>query len=336
VWRPVAANDRRVDRFRADLEALTGSPPSTDRRLALAVSGGPDSTAMLLLAAAAYPGLVAAATVDHRLRVDAAAEAQQVAALCARLAVPHDTLVIAWEQVPTADIQAAARERRYAALAHWARGRGCAWLAVAHHLDDQAETLLMRLARGSGVGGAAGARPLRALAADHRDAGPVHLIRPLLGWRRKELVTVVEEAGLVAVDDPTNRDLRHDRTRARRALEDVPWLSPERLAAAAAHFGEADEALEWVGRMLWPERAEVGDGAIWLDPTGLPRELQRRMLTQAIDVLATGRTVPGPKLVRVLDALLAGRVATIAGIKCTPGARWRLIPAPPRRTVDCH
>src|SRR5579862_6152007 len=166
VWRPIAANDPRVGRFRADLEALTGTPPTLAARLGVAVSGGPDSTALLLLAAAAYPGMVAAATVDHRLRPESAAEAKQVAAISAWLGVPHETLVLEWDVPPRANLQSRARERRYEALSRWSARHGCAWLAVAHHVDDQAETLLMRLARGSGVRGAAGVRPVRAIAAD--------------------------------------------------------------------------------------------------------------------------------------------------------------------------
>jgi tRNA(Ile)-lysidine synthase len=333
VWRPIAANDPRVGRFRADLEALTGTPPTSTARLGVAVSGVPDSTALLLLAAAAYPGQVAAATVDHRLRPESASEARMVAAICARLGVPHDTLVVDWDVPPRANLQSAARTQRYRALSRWAAGRDCGWLAVAHHLDDQAETLLMRLARGSGVRGAAGVRPTRLLAADGAEGRPVRLIRPLLGWRRTDLVALVDDAGIAAIDDPANRDRRHDRTGVRRTLATTPWLVPQRLAAAAAHFADAEEALDWVARRLWAERAGIGDdGVVWLDAGDLPRELQRRLLGQAITLLAKADDVPGPKLARVLDSLGEGRVATIAGVRCSPGERWRFAPAPARRS----
>ncbi len=332
MWRPIAANDPRVGRFRTDLEALTGTPPTPAARLGVAVSGGPDSTALLLLAAAAYPGMVAAATVDHRLRPESAIEAEQVAAICAGLGVPHDTLVLAWDVPPRANLQSLARERRYAALSRWSASHDCCWLAVAHHVDDQAETLLMRLARGSGVRGAAGVRPARILAADDGAGRLVHLIRPLLGWRRADLVALVDEAGITAIDDPANRDDRHDRSRVRRTLANTPWLAPERLAAAAAHFAEADVALDWVASTLWADRAEIGEGVLSLAVADLPRELQRRLLAQAIGLLSKAGEAPGPKLVRVLDSLLAGRVATIAGIRCSPGPRWRLALAPARRS----
>src|ERR1044071_7669487 len=130
--------EEQVARFRADLEALTGGPPE---RLGVAVSGGPDSLALLLLAHAAYPGRVHAATVDHGLRPESAAEAAFVAGLCGARDIPHATLRA--EMQERSNIQAAARARRYALLTQWLGGIGAQFLATAHHLDDQAETLLM-------------------------------------------------------------------------------------------------------------------------------------------------------------------------------------------------
>ncbi|WP_339501760.1 tRNA lysidine(34) synthetase TilS, partial [Pseudomonas canadensis] len=125
--------------------------------IALAVSGGPDSMAMLALAAAAFPGQVHAATVDHRLRAAAAAEARMVAAWCANAGVPHTTLVVA-EPIGPGSVQARARAVRYELLLPWAAEIGASCLATAHHADDQAETFLMRAALGSGVAGLAGIR----------------------------------------------------------------------------------------------------------------------------------------------------------------------------------
>lgn len=286
---------------------------------------------MLLLAAAAYPGGVAAATVDHRLRAESAGEAAQVASLCAALGVPHETLSLDWPAPPRANLQAVARERRYRALSGWGARAECAWLAVAHHLDDQAETLLMRLARGSGVGGAAGARPMRPLG--DGEAGAVQLVRPLLGWRRDELAAMVGEAGVSAVDDPANRDPRHDRSRVRQALADLPWLAPERLAAAAAHFADAEEALAWIADGLWSERAESrADGTVRLDVDRLPGELQRRLTARAIATVGDAVEPPGPKLARLLETLRAGGIATLSGVRCVPGPVWRFSPAPARRS----
>ena len=303
-------------RFAADLAELTPSG-----RLGLAVSGGPDSLALLLLTAAARPGAVEAATVDHGLRSESASEAALVADVCARLGVPHVILPV--NVASGASLQAQARGARYAALADWAAARGLAALATAHHLDDQAETVLMRLARGSGLGGLAGVRPKRPL-------GPVVLIRPLLRWRKSELVRIVEEAGLNAVDDPANRDERHDRTRARQLLAETKWLEPGRLAASAEHLAEAEAGLVFAAVRLFAERAMVDPEAVTIDANGLPRELQRRLLLLAMDHL--GDPAPrGADLDRALASLAAGKTCSLGLLKMEGGALWRLTLAPPRR-----
>jgi tRNA(Ile)-lysidine synthetase-like protein len=179
-------------RFAADL-----GPLAPAGRIGIAVSGGPDSLALLVLAAAARPGEVEAVTVDHRLRPASRNEAEGVAAICAAIAVPHIILSARWTDPPTANVQARARDERYALLARWATDRRLAAVATAHHADDQAETLLMRLARGSGVSGLAGVRPSRTLSPG------VALIRPLLGWRKLELEAIA--AAAVAHRSPARR-----------------------------------------------------------------------------------------------------------------------------------
>ncbi len=158
----------RIDRFTHAVARLV-DPPTVDRPLALAVSGGPDSMAMLALATAAFPGSIVAATVDHGLRADAADEAAMVAQWCAAHAVPHTTLTA--DRPPAgASLQAQARHLRYALLGDWAIRIGATALATAHHADDQAETFLMRAARASGPAGLAGIRPLWAFDAAQWDA----------------------------------------------------------------------------------------------------------------------------------------------------------------------
>ncbi|MGN7159195.1 tRNA lysidine(34) synthetase TilS [Sphingomonas sp. SAFR-052] len=146
-----------VTRFTADLHALAATPtPATP--LALAVSGGPDSMAMLALAASAFPAAILAATVDHRLRAASADEAAMVAGWCHANRIPHT--VLSPDKPPAgASIQAQARHLRYTLLADWALAANAVALATAHHTDDQAETFLMRAARGSGPAGLAGIRP---------------------------------------------------------------------------------------------------------------------------------------------------------------------------------
>ena len=288
------------------------------------MSGGPDSLALLLLSAAARPGLVEAATVDHALRPESRAEAEMVAALCERIAVSHEILTLDWPRTPDRNLQARAREARYHVLGTWALKRGLSVVATAHHLDDQAETLLMRLARGAGVGGLGATRARRPLVKG------VKLVRPLLGWRKAELAALVADAGIKPVDDPSNYDPRHDRVRMREWLKRAEWANPERLAASAAWLNEADEALDWALAPLAEERVTRDGDAVVIDPTGIPRELQRRLLLAAF-VEMGGPSPRGPELARALDRLRKGGVTTLAGLKLEGGATWRLQPAPPRR-----
>ena len=309
-----------VARFAADLDALA----ARGSKVGVAVSGGPDSLALLLLAAAARPGLVEAATVDHALRPESRSEAEMVAALCKRIGVRHEILTLDWPRVPNRNLQARAREARYQMLGDWALKRRLKAVATAHHLDDQAETLLMRLARGAGVGGLGATRAKRPLVKG------VKLVRPLLAWRKAELAALVAQAGVEAVDDPSNRDPRHDRVRMREWLRRAEWANPERLAASAAWLNEADEALDWALAPLAEERITRDGSAVVVDPSGIPRELQRRLLLAAFAEI--GEPSPrGPELARALDKLRHGGTTTLARLKLEGGATWRLKHAPPRR-----
>ena len=309
-----------TQRFAAGLDALI----APEAKVGVAVSGGPDSLGLLLLAAAARPGLVEAATVDHRLRDESRAEAELVAGICERAGVPHAILTLDWRSEPRSNLQARARDARYEVLGDWALDRGLAAVATAHHADDQAETLLMRLARGAGLGGLGSVRPRRPL------VKAVDLVRPLLGWRKAELVAVVEATGIQPVDDPSNRDPRHDRVRMREWLKRADWADPERLAASAAWLNEADEALEWALAQLAEERIERAGETLVVDPSGVPRELQRRLLLAAFAELGAQKP-RGPELGRALEALRKGRAATLGGLKLEGGRTWRLRAAPPRR-----
>jgi len=307
-----------VARFEADLAPLAG--PSA--RLGIAVSGGPDSLALLLLAAAARPGRVEAATVDHQLRQSSGDEATFVAGICKRLGVPHRTLQV--QIGGGASLQAKARSARYAALGEWAIERGLDAVATGHQVDDQAETLLMRMARGAGLGGLVGVRHSRPL-----EAG-ITLIRPLLGWRRAELGKIVAAAGITPIDDPANRDPRHDRSRFRGMLAEADWADAERLAASARWLADADAALEWALAPLLETRLVKTDGQVTIDAEGLPREMQRRLLLAGFERMGVHRP-RGPELDRARKALRAGKAVTLAGLKLDPGPPWRLSVSPARR-----
>lgn len=308
-----------TQRFAADLDALV----EPGARIGVAVSGGADSVALLLLAAAARPGLVEAASVDHRVRPENRSEAEQVASLCERLAIPHRILT-ADSEPPSSNLQAWARDLRYRLLGAWAQERNLDALATGHHCDDQAETLLMRLARGSGIGGLGGIQRSRPL------SGRIQLIRPLLDWRRSTLRKLVADAGITPVDDPSNRDERFDRSQVRALLQSAEWIDPQRLSVVASYAIEADQALDWLAGREFAGRVREEGPTILVEPGDLPRELRRRLLLLAIARLG-GEEPPGPKLAAALERLEEGAVTTLAGLKMEGGTVWRLSPAPARR-----
>ncbi|WP_419827521.1 tRNA lysidine(34) synthetase TilS [Sphingomonas sp.] len=307
-----------VRRFSDELSSLgyEGGP------VAVAVSGGPDSTALLLLAAAAAGGMIEAATVDHGLRPGSAAEAAQVSRLCGRLGVRHATLSVTIPKM-RGGLQAGARMARYSALQEWCKTR---WLLVAHHRDDVAETLLMRLARGSGVHGLARMRQRWRYEPDD-----ITVLRPLLAWSKADLLGICARAGIETIRDPSNMDERFDRTAARSVLAKAPWLDPKRLYRSATNLAEAEIALEWLAERCWGERAVVhgGEGEIEIDAVGLPHETKRRLVERVM------RRFAGHDPDRQVETLIAmlerGEYAMLGDVQAIPGRVWRFRRAPPRR-----
>ena len=278
--------------------------------LLLAVSGGPDSTALLLLASRWAKSLkqkpkLVAATVDHGLRKESKREAADVARLAKKLGVPHR--VLKWTGVkPKSGIQQSARRARYALLIEAARRVGAAHIVTAHTLDDQAETVLMRMARGSGIGGLAG------MARRSRLDGLV-LVRPFLDIPKVRLVATLKAAKISYAEDPSNIDPKYTRARLRPLMASLvsEGLDARRLAVLAARLRRADVALEAeaerVLATLPAGMAEQG-GAITLPAasfTRLPSEIALRVLGRVIAKRAT----EGPVELGKLEALLAAVVA---------------------------
>lgn len=321
-----AAIDRTPDpaltaRFADHLARLWPEGESEAARLGLAVSGGADSLALLLLAAAALPGRVEAATVDHGLRPESATEAAQVAAVCAARGIAHETLAI---RVPEGNLQDRARAARYAALGAWCARRGLAALATGHQRDDQAETLAMRLNRGSGLAGLAGVRG-RALV----PGTAVPLLRPLLGWSRAELGALVRDAGLAPAQDPSNEDSQFERVRIRRALADADWLDAGGWARSAALLGEAEAYLSRALDAAWSARvAPAGDG-LRLTPSDdqfETVELARRI------VESLGGAPSRSEAAGLVARLRQGRNASLGGVLArSDGASWFFAREPARR-----
>jgi tRNA(Ile)-lysidine synthase len=315
VLTPNAPPEQAVARFRADLLKCGGT---ADQTFGICVSGGADSLALLLLAKAAALN-IKAATVDHRLRPESGTEAQHVAAICAQLGVAHE--IIALGAPDSGNLSDWARNARYAALRDWAARTCVDLLITAHHADDQLETMLMRLNRGSGVAGLAGVR-----------AWQTDLCRPLLGWRKAELISIVKDSGISAVDDPTNYDQTYDRARLRNHLSKINWLNPEAAAISASALAEANDALDWVVQNLLDKHLSGDDTKLTLTLPPIPRELARRAITACILKLNPAAKPRGDALDRLLATLQHGKIATLADVKCSGGASWCFTRAAPRRT----
>lgn len=302
-----AVTDRELTALFSDLETFD--------RVLLAVSGGPDSTALLLLAqrwrkARKHGPELWAATVDHRLRRESKAEAAAVAALARRLGVRHQTLVWSGKK-PARGLQQAARDARYALLIALARKLGAGALVTAHTLDDQAETLLMRLARGSGLSGLGGIRPK-----SERDG--FTLLRPLLGVPKARLIATLRRARISFAEDPSNKDPRflRPRLRAFATAFAAAGFDAARLARVAARLARADAAIEATIDELQPQLAggpwvEGGTVAIKSAPFfGAPDEISLRLLGRAIECVGD----EGPVELGKLEALHASlKEASVTG-----------------------
>lgn len=303
----------------------------SEPRLLIAVSGGPDSVTLLALLAewARTPGRPAlhAATVDHGLRSASRTEAQDVAALCDRLSVPHR--ILTWEGAkPRTGLQARARAARYALLAQEALRLGGAVVVTAHTRDDQAETLLMRMAHGSGPAGLAAMRP-------RVRKGAVTLIRPLLAIPKTRLIATARARELPFATDPSNGDPRFERVRWRALMPRLAeeGLDAERLALLARRIARLDAAAAQRAQTLLPELLlgdEPGD-SLQLRFAALlnePEEIVLRVLALAL-VTMDGEGAAVPRLERLeacVEALTGAArggermVRTLSGCVLTLGA----------------
>jgi tRNA(Ile)-lysidine synthase len=316
--RPAPVDSEEFDALMARLGPFERRPA-----LAIGVSGGADSLALALLAAAwakRRGGTATALTVDHGLRPEAAAEARQVARWLAARGIAHRRL--AWRGAkPRRNIQAAARSARYALLTDWCRRRGVLHLALAHHVDDQAETLLLRLGRGSGLDGLAAMAPVAELA-------EVRLLRPLLDLPRARLVATLDARGQPWIEDPSNLDTGYARVRVRALAPALAaeGLTAERLAATAGRLGRARAALESAVAALLVRAAALDPaGHCRLDPAALsaaPDEIALRALGRVL--MTVGGRAYSPRLDgldRLLAAIRAGSLGggrTLAGCRVVP------------------
>jgi tRNA(Ile)-lysidine synthase len=345
--------DAEADVLFAD---LAGAPA-----LVLAVSGGPDSTALLVLLARwrqrqSPATRLTAVTVDHGLRPEARREAVAVKRLATGLGVLHRTR--RWTGLkPATGLQEKARMARYRLLQAAARTAGAPFVLTAHTLDDQAETVLLRLLRGSGVGGIGGmARQVRLSdvlgtgppsarsekaksgatataspavsrtgAAGYSGMAEVCLVRPLLGVAKLRLVATLREAGVSHAEDPSNRDPRFTRARLRNLM---PALAAEgltvgRLDRLARRLRRGDLALEAATDQAAKRLGFAADAGRIVMPrqafAELPDEIALRLLGRAIDRLGN----EGPVELGKLEALCTALGEALAAAGAGAPARFR-------------
>lgn len=295
---------------------------------AVAVSGGGDSIALMHLlarwakAARRAPPIVV--TVDHGLREGSPRDARAVMRWAKAMKLKAHTL--RWKGArPTADIEAAAREARYRLMGEWAAKQKIAALYIAHTRDDQAETFLLRLMRGSGLDGLAAMRPL----APYPLPGfrELRLVRPLLSLERDALRAHLTEHRHDWLEDPMNDEARFARVRLRKlipALEEA-GLTRTRIAAAASHLARAREALDTVTAAVLARVARPQDDAVHLDPIALaaaPREVGLRALAQLLMIVSGQSYRPRfERLERLYDRVAGaslGGGCTLHGCRIAP------------------
>ncbi len=282
--------------------------------LGIAVSGGSDSTALLMLAhewAQETGRKITALTVDHGLRAGAKAEAQEVAKFCANLGVDHHILTWTdWDG--QGNLQDAARQARYGLLAKKAHGLGIDAVALGHTHDDQAETFLLRLARGSGVDGLSGMR-------DDWRAHDMRWLRPVLTHRREALRDLLRARNVTWCDDPTNSDPRFDRVQMRQAMADLAdlGLTADRLVATAVAMADARAVLERAAHVAAKTLCSLEAGDVVIDPTGLmelPTETRDRLVAGALGFVSGASYRPRrATLIRAIHEALDGQAATLHG-----------------------
>ena len=313
--------------FAALMERL--GPFERKPEIAVAVSGGADSMAAAVLVhewASGLGGRALGVTFDHGLRSDSAGEALMVSRRLSALGI--ESAVLKWSgEKPAANVQAAARAARYRALSEHCACKGILHLILGHHQEDQAETFLMRLSRGSGLYGLAAMSPLQEKP-NHR------ILRPLLMLPKRRLVETLRARGVEWVEDPTNQDLKYDRVRLRGLLPVLAaeGLSSSRLAQSAQRLAEARNHDEAMTSAALARAVTIHPTGIALaDPEvlrGYPRDIALRCLSRILMTVSGRPYSPGFEPLEALyDAFVTGASAglTLSGCRLVPWRRFLLL-----------
>lgn len=302
---------------------------------AIAVSGGSDSLALMHLIAdwarARTLPLPRVVCVDHGLRGESAAEAKKVSGW-AKKAGLKATVLRADKVLPANGLEAAARALRYRLIGAFAKKHRLTAVYVAHTRDDQAETFLLRLARGSGVDGLAGMRGVAPY--PEPDFAALAVVRPLLGIDRHALRAFLLARRQPWIDDPMNADGRFARVRIRQAWAQLAplGLTPDRLAETADHLARARAALETTAQAVLVRVCRPAGKGVALDPValaGAPAELGLRALASMLMAVSANRYRPRfERLTALFGAIAAG---SLGGGRTLHGCR--IAPAPRRAQV---
>ena len=294
--------------------------PEPPDRLGVAVSGGSDSLGLLVLLddwrRSGGPDLCVV-TVDHGLRPEATAEARQVGRICSQMGLSHDTLTwTGWDG--RGNLPDQARRARYRLISDWARSQGIGHVAIGHTADDQAETVLMRLARQAGVDGLSGIP-------DRRIVDGVAFCRPALRIKREALRDVLRNRGVSWVEDPTNSDMRYDRVRARAVLQALAPLGidTDDLSVVARQMRDASKTLYFYAGQAARQNVEVQHGDVLIARAAfdkLSEDIARRILSQTLKWIGGAEYGPrGRALDDLLTAIGKGRTMALAGCLATCG-----------------
>jgi len=301
----------------------------------VAVSGGSDSLGLMYLlrdwAKAARLPLPVVLCVDHRLRPGSEGEARQVLGWAKQAGLRGKLLTNSGE-TPRADVEAAARDVRYRLMGKWAVSNGFKAIYVGHTRDDQAETFLLRLARGSGVDGLSAMRAVASYPVPQ--FSQLSLVRPLLGMEREALRDDLNARGQEWLDDPMNADPRFARVKIRNAWPalEAAGLGRERIADAAGHLARAREALDAVTEAVLARACRIDGDVMVLDPLALasaPRELGLRALARVLMAVSKNPYRPRfERLERLFDLIGTGMLGagrTLHGCRIAPAPKARAV-----------
>lgn len=300
----MAADPGRVaHRAHAALDRLAGDLPS----VGIALSGGGDSTALLHLAQGWGRARLMAATVDHGLRPGSDAEARQAGQAATHLGIPHETLV--WHREGGGNLMGAARDARLRLLSDWAQRHGLSAVLLGHTLDDQAETLLMRLARGAGVDGLSGM-------AESRHAQGTQWLRPLLSLTRADLRDWLLAHGIGWIEDPSNQRDDFHRIRIRKAMAGLDLPLPQ-VAQSVQNLAMVRDALaHYAAEAATGAQSRAGGLDLPLPRfLAAPAEIRRRLLVAGLRLVSgDGYPARRAKVDHALAELAQGRQVTLVGV----------------------